>query len=129
MRSVSFTIHTAPRTKKNHRQIFIKNGQVHSTESEAFKRYAKAAKPFFTDIIKLQTMALQPPLNVKAVFYMDARRKVDLVNLEQALCDLLVENHIVEDDNSKIIASMDGSRVAHDKKNPRTEVTIEEIEV
>lgn len=128
MKSVNFTIRTAPRTKKNHRQLYFKNGKPCSTESEAYKKYKKAAKPFFTDIVKLQAMSLQPPFNVRALFYMDARRKADLVNLEQALCDLLVDNGIVEDDNYMIIASMDGSRVFVDKDNPRTEVTIEEIE-
>lgn len=58
---------------------------------------------------------------------MDSRRLVDLVNLEQALCDILVHYKIIEDDNSRIIASMDGSRVRYDKANPRTEVTIEEV--
>ena len=79
-----------------------------------------------TDILKLQLMALTPPVNVKALFYMDTRRRVDLVNLEQALCDLLVHYKMIEDDNSTIIKSMDGSRVLYDKDDPRTEVVIEE---
>lgn len=128
MSYISFTIKTPPRTKKNHGQIYFRNGKPCYTTSEAFKKYEKASRKYFTDILKLQAMSLTPPLNVKAEFYMDSKRKVDLVNLEQALCDLLVNNHMIEDDNSRIIASMDGSRVLVDKDNPRTEVTITELD-
>ena len=53
---------------------------------------------------------------------------MDLVNLEEALCDLLVAYGVIEDDNCRIVASMDGSRVSYDKDNPRTEVEITKIE-
>lgn len=67
-------------------------------------------------------------VNVKALYYMPTRRRVDLCNLHEALCDVLVHYKIVEDDNAKIIFSMDGSRVLYDKDNPRTEVEITEVE-
>lgn len=67
------------------------------------------------------------PINISAAFYMPTHRRVDLVNLLQGLCDLLVKGGIIKDDNSKIVVGMDGSRVLYDKKNPRTEVTIEEL--
>ena len=66
--------------------------------------------------------------NLKAVFYMPTRRRVDLVNLLEALCDVLVTWGAIEDDNCKIIYSMDGSRVDYCKNNPRTEVEITELE-
>ena len=55
---------------------------------------------------------------------MGTRRKVDLVNLLEALDDILVHYGVLEDDNCGIIVSHDGSRVHYDKENPRTEVTI-----
>jgi Holliday junction resolvase RusA-like endonuclease len=55
---------------------------------------------------------------------MPTRRRTDLVNLHEALCDTLVHHKVVKDDNSGIIVSMDGSRVLYDKENPRTEITI-----
>lgn len=67
--------------------------------------------------------SINSPVNVKAIYYMPTRRKVDLCNLHEALCDVLVRHGVVCDDNSKIIAAMDGSRVEYDKLNPRTEVT------
>lgn len=64
------------------------------------------------------------PVNVKAVYYMPTHRRVDLCNLHEALCDILVHYNIIEDDNCKIIETMDGSIVKYDKFRPRTEVTI-----
>lgn len=51
--------------------------------------------------------------------------KVDITNLHSALHDILVKVGVLEDDNYKIVASTDGSRVFVDEGNPRTEVEIE----
>ena len=55
-------------------------------------------------------------------------QKCDLVNLEEALCDVLVKYQLVEDDNYTIIEAMDGSRVKYCKEQPRTEVEITAID-
>ena len=68
------------------------------------------------------------PVNVKAIFYMPTKRRVDLVNLEQALLDVLVKYGVLADDNSQIVVSMDGSYVDYDKEKSRTEVYIYEKE-
>ena len=59
---------------------------------------------------------------------MPTRRRCDLVNLQEALCDVLVKYQFVEDDNYNIIASMDGSRVAYSKEQARTEVEVTAID-
>lgn len=59
---------------------------------------------------------------------MPNRRRVDLINLHEALHDILVHYKVLADDNCKIIVSMDGSYVDVDKWEPRTEVTITEVE-
>jgi Holliday junction resolvase RusA-like endonuclease len=55
---------------------------------------------------------------------MPTQRRVDLVNLIEALQDVLVKAGVLADDNSSIVVSTDGSRVALDRRNPRTEVEI-----
>ena len=55
---------------------------------------------------------------------MPTKRRVDLINLHSALHDVLVHYKVIEDDNSKIVVSTDGSRVRYSKENPRTEVEI-----
>lgn len=68
------------------------------------------------------------PVNIKAVYYMPTNRRVDLCNLHEALCDILVKYGVIADDNFKIVHSMDGSRVYKDKNNPRTEILITKVE-
>lgn len=67
------------------------------------------------------------PLNMQCVYYMPTRHRVDLVNLLEATCDILVAADVIEDDNCKIIASHDGSRVLYDKTNPRVEITLTDV--
>lgn len=64
------------------------------------------------------------PVNVQCVYYMPTRRRVDLVNLLEATDDILVNAGVLADDNCKIVAAHDGSRVDYDKHNPRVEITI-----
>jgi Holliday junction resolvase RusA-like endonuclease len=59
---------------------------------------------------------------------MATRRKVDALNLQATIDDLLIEAGIIEDDNSTIIVAHDGSRVLYDKEKPRTEIYITEME-
>ena len=118
---MKFTIPVAPITKKNHQQIIYnhKTRRPMVIPSKEYIKYERAVGCFlpFTETIHDQ-------VNVKAVFYMPTRRRVDLVNLQEALLDVLVKYEILADDNCKIVASMDGSRVDYDKDNPRTEVEI-----
>jgi len=50
-------------------------------------------------------------VNIKEVFYMPTRRRVDLTNLQEAIDDVLVKAEVIEDDCRDIIASHDGSKV------------------
>lgn len=67
---------------------------------------------------------ISSPVNCRYLFYTETRRRVDGLNLEAAIDDLLVANDILEDDNSRIVISHDGSRVRYDPYNPRVEITI-----
>jgi hypothetical protein len=71
------------------------------------------------------------PVNVKALYFVDLKgnSKIDLANLNSALHDILVLYRVVVDDNSRIIAGTDGSRVFPVDKDPRTEIYIEDMEV
>lgn len=121
MEEIKFTIPVRPITKKNSSQIFVnkKNGKPFITPSPQYKEYEKEALQF---IPKLDT--IDYPINLKCVFYMPTHRACDLVNLLQAISDILVKSKLLEDDNFNILASYDGSRVRYDKGNPRTEIEI-----
>lgn len=119
-----FTIPIAPVTKKNHQQIVVNHGRHFVMPSKQYKEYEKLAGFF----IKNKNLNIDYPINLKAVYYMPTRGRVDLVNLLEATCDVLVAYKVIADDNYKIVASMDDSRVYYDKENPRTEITITKLE-
>jgi Holliday junction resolvase RusA-like endonuclease len=58
---------------------------------------------------------------------MPNKRLCDLTNHLEAIDDVMVKAGLLSDDNYKILASHDGSRVLVDKDNPRTEVEITQI--
>ena len=68
--------------------------------------------------------AIDYPITLKCNYYMETRRKCDLVNLLQATSDILVKYGVLEDDNYTIITNYDGSSVEYDKENPRVEINI-----
>lgn len=115
------TLKGAPRTKKNSQQIVKLHGKHCIIPSKAYKEYEQLCMWQ----IKKPTEAIKTASNVKCVYYMPTKRRVDLCNLLEATCDILVKAGVLIDDNSNVVASHDGSRVLYDKDNPRVEVDIE----
>lgn len=113
----------APITKKNHNQIITVKGRPMIIPSKQYKQFEKDCGAFLTHVEPFLS-----PCNVKCEYYMPTRRRVDLVNLQEATLDILVRYGILIDDNSNVVVSMDGSRVYYDKENPRTEITLTEVE-
>lgn len=67
---------------------------------------------------------IEGPVHMVYRLYTETRRKVDDLNLYENLDDILVKNGILEDDNTRVIRSRDGSRVGYDKESPRAEIFI-----
>lgn len=117
---ISFQI---PYPPAHHGRIMMLGEFPKLLPNEKYERYAEAAMPFLkANFEKCGT--INYPINLKCVFYLDKRRKGDLAGYLQAIQDLLVSAGILADDNRNIVASVDGSAVLYDKKNPRTEITI-----
>ena len=126
-----FVVEGDPRTKKNSQMIagsgrrcpncgkfetqWIRQGSAHNdyAEQAAWQLRPKPEKPILR------------PVNVRYLFYMKTRRKVDLTNLMEAMDDILVGRGILADDHAGIVAGHDGSRVLYDRDRPRVEITIE----
>lgn len=121
---MKITIPITPISKKNSQRIFRnrKTGAPFITQSEAYKTYERAA------LLHIHRPAepIGTSVNVKMVFYLPDRRRGDLVNYQESCLDILVRAGVLADDNYKIVASMDGSRMAVDKARPRTEIEITE---
>lgn len=113
----------SPITKKNSSRLVRAGGRSFILPSKAYSDYYSNCALCFA---KSRTV-IDFPVNVKCTYYMSTRRKVDLVNLLEATCDVLVGYGILSDDNSQIVVSHDGSRVFYDKQRPRTEIAITKI--
>lgn len=124
---IEITVPLAPITKKNHQEIMhsSKTGKPFVMPSRQYRDYeAKAA--WYCKRARVQR-PIEDPVEVKCLFYMPTRRRVDLTNLLESIDDVLVRAGVLKDDHSGIIVSHDGSRVLYDKDNPRTEVFISEM--
>lgn len=122
MDPIEFVIPLPPITKKNSQRIIRrKDGTPLIIPSAQYKQYERDCALFMPRV-----ELIEQPVNLKAVYYMPTRRRVDLTNLLQSTLDILVNYRILADDNSRVIYSLDGSRVDYDKEHPRTEITITE---
>jgi len=119
------TIPLAPVSKKNSQRLLKYGGRLMPVPSAAYSRYETAAG---YHLRPRPDKPLTGPLEVRCLYYMPTRRRVDLVNLLEATCDVLVRYGIIEDDHCGIVASHDGSRVLYDKAHPRTEIYISRLE-
>lgn len=116
-----------PISKKNHQRIFknAKNGKPFIVPSKEYKEYEKECIPYLLEtVIPFSFTPIDEPVTVVCKFYMPTRRPCDLTNMLESIDDILVKAGVLADDNYKIIASHDGSRVLYDKDKGRTEVTI-----
>ena len=115
-----------PKTKKNNQKI-IRNPRTKAlmiVQNDRYKQYEKESGWF---LLGRPSEPISQPVNIKCIFYRDSDRRCDLTNLLEAIDDILVHYGIIADDNFHIIYSHDGSRVFVDRKNPRTEIVIEDI--
>ena len=119
------TLYGDPRTKKNSmRLIGTRSGKPRVLPSKAFADYETSC----LWQIRSPPSPISARVNVRCVYYMKTRRRVDLANLIEATTDILVKAGVLADDNSKIVAGHDGSRVEYNKSNPRVEIEIEKME-
>ena len=83
-----FTINVVPRTKKNSSQIIICKGRPMLIPSKQYREFEKECLLLIPSKYRKN---IDYPVNIKAIFYRDSKRKVDLTNLLEALDDMLVK--------------------------------------
>ena len=116
-------------SKKNSLQMAKnpKTGKMFPTESQAYKKYQKLAKPY----LKPMSDPIDYPVNLKVTYWIKKNKdgsipktKLDLINLLNATCDILTYYEIIKDDDCKIVAGLDGSRVIYTSDEEYTEIEI-----
>ena len=100
--------------------------------SDAYKRYEAQAAQYLSNKPEKPS---DTPIQITCVYLMplnkdgsEPKRQLDLVNLLEATCDILVKHKIIADDNSHIVRSVDGSRIFYVADDPKTYITITEID-
>ena len=121
---MKFTLLGDPRSKKNSQRLIRAGGRTIPITSAAYEQYRRDC---LRQITGDKRRGINRPVNMKCVYYMATRRVVDLVNLLEATCDILVDAGVIADDNCRIVAGHDGSRVLYDRQNPRVEIEITEV--
>lgn len=118
-----------PVSKKNSLQMAVNKttGQKFPVQSAAYKKYEKLAK----HCLKPMGEPIDYPINLKVTYWLKKNKdgsipktKVDLTNLLNATCDVLVKYNILADDNCQIVASLDGTRVIYTSDEEYTEIEI-----
>ena len=122
---IKFTIPVNPRSKKNSQQIIFnkKTGKRMIMQNKNYLEFEKKCETFLPEI---DTISF--PINLQCDFYVCDARKRDIANYIEAIQDILVKYNIIEDDNYKIISSLDNCSMQIDRQNPRVEITITEKE-
>lgn len=122
--TVNLILHGRPYTKKNSQRIVQRGRYCKILPSKNFEDYQERCG---WDLVHAK-YGIDTPINLQCVYYMPTKHTVDLAGLIQATQDILVHYGVIVDDNSRIVRSLDGCRVMYDKKNPRAEITITEVE-
>ena len=125
---MKFVIYGNPVTKKNSQRLIVRNGRPYIIPSKNYLAYEQMAlRQIMAYGIKdfpEFDFPIGVPVNVCCVYYMQTRRRVDVVNLLEGSLDILVKAGVLEDDNCNIASMYDGSVVHYDKKDPRVEIEI-----
>ena len=122
---MELTLYGRPITKKNNGRIVMVGRYPKLLPSKQYVAYENDCLMQITGKYKQN---IDYPINLKCLYYMPTKHKVDISNLINATHDILTDAGVIADDNSRIIKSVDGTRVLYDKDNPRVEIKIERFE-
>lgn len=110
------------RSKKNSQQIVInpKTKRPIVIQSKLYKQFEKDCGLF----LNRYKLNIDYPINLKCTFIVPDKRKRDIVNLLNAIQDILVKYKVIADDNYNIVQSIDGSRIIYQKDKEETIIEI-----
>lgn len=119
---MKITIPILCRSKKNSQQIIYnpRTKKPMVIQSKLYNDFEKECGIY----LKPYAKNIDYPVNLKCVFYVPDRRKRDIVNLLNAIQDVLVKYNVIADDNYNIVQSIDGSRIIYEKGREETIIEI-----
>lgn len=119
-------IHDVCRPKKNSQQIWY-NPRTRKPFIQQSKRYLTFERFCAFELRDYYGLDIAEPVNLKVTFFVPDRRKRDIVNLLNAIQDILVKYHVLADDNYQIIKSTNGTQIVYEKGRSETVIEIEKV--
>lgn len=105
------------RSKKNSQQMFFRSDKRRPTiiQSNLYMQFERECGYYLNEYRE----HIEYPINLKCTFYVPDKRKRDIVNLLNAIQDILVLYDVIADDNYNIVQSIDGTRIIYEKRSRR----------
>lgn len=106
-------------SKKNSRQVFVKNGRIINIPSKRYKEWHDECMNLLEGF-----GTLCPPYEIIFVFWMKDNRRCDLDNKMASVLDLLQDCEIIEDDCWQKLTSIKARVGGISKDYPRVKIEI-----
>lgn len=112
-------------SKKNARNIFVRNGRIVNVPSVRYKEWRDSA------IVQLKQQfggykVSGYPIGLDVVIYYGDMRRHDIDNALGSIMDALTDAQIIEDDDTEHISSISVQFGGVDKEHPRCEIFLED---
>lgn len=120
---IRYVIKGHPYVKKSNMKLVKRGKTMKRIPTENYQRWATSAHEQIAKHINPGS-PIDFPINLQCHFYVRTYGVVDLSALYEGIQDELVKMGVLADDNFKIVASHDGSRVFVDPEDPRMEIEI-----
>ena len=122
---MKLTIKGKTPSKKNSRNIFVRNGRIVNVPSKLYKEWHDHA------MIQLQQQfnnyqVSDYPIAINVLVYYGTKHRHDLDNALSSIMDVLVDAQIIVDDDVEHISQITVQHGGLDKEDPRTEIYLDD---
>jgi len=122
---MKLTINGKTPSKKNSRNIFVRNGRIINVPSKLYKEWQEDAKLQLEKQFKNYQVS-DYPIAINVLIYYGAKHRHDLDNALGSIMDVLVDAQVIVDDDVEHISQITIQHGGLDKENPRAEIYLED---
>lgn len=122
---MKLTISGKTPSKKNSRNIFVRNGRIINVPSKLYKEWQEDAKLQLQQQFKDYQVS-DYPIAINVLIYYGTKHRHDLDNALGSIMDVLVDAQVIVDDDVEHISQITIQHGGLDKENPRAEIYLED---